>query len=157
MKVVDLVTRNSEKLSLHFSDFSTIFDGFYKFAVLGRQRNSNLQIGPSRIKTNCRTAPSQSLKNRGSPAGQNPARGRLGKSLRRSRSTRGWSWTGSGAAGRGSPTEQVRGGGGELAPASSGGRGVCGRGCGASLDHGESVSGSSSGEGGLGKSAPRRV
>ena len=78
MKVVDLVTRNSEKLSLHFSDFSTIFDGFYKFAVLGRQRNSNLQIGPSRIKTNCRTAPGQSLKNRGSSAGQNPARGLTG-------------------------------------------------------------------------------
>ena len=58
---------------------------------------------------------------------------------------------------KGLPHGAGEGGGGELAPASSGGRGVCGRGCGASLDHGESVSGSSSGEGGLGKSAPRRV
>ena len=64
MKVVDLVTRNSGKLSLYFSDFSTIFNGFYKFAVLGRQRNSNLQTGPSRIKTICRTAPGRSW-NRG--------------------------------------------------------------------------------------------
>ena len=34
MKVVDLVARIPEHLDLHFSDFSTILYGIYKFAVL---------------------------------------------------------------------------------------------------------------------------
>jgi len=34
MKVLDLVTRNSDQLSLHFSDFSTNLYQFYKFTAL---------------------------------------------------------------------------------------------------------------------------
>ena len=37
-KVVDLVIRNSGKLSLLFSDLSMIFNRFYKFTVLEKQK-----------------------------------------------------------------------------------------------------------------------
>ena len=38
MKVVDLVTRNSDQLSLHFSDFSTNLYRFYKFTALEKPK-----------------------------------------------------------------------------------------------------------------------
>ena len=38
MKVVDLVTRNSYQLSLHFSDFSTNLYRFYKFTALENKK-----------------------------------------------------------------------------------------------------------------------
>jgi len=59
MKVVDLVTRNTDQLSLNFSDFSTNLYRFYKFAVFENkkkrkwdlasrplERFGRLQIGP---------------------------------------------------------------------------------------------------------------
>ena len=62
MKVVDLVTRNSDQLSLNFSDFATNLYQFYKFAVFGNKKKKtkptlayiplesfgDLQIGPRR-------------------------------------------------------------------------------------------------------------
>ena len=39
-KVVDLVTRNSEQLSLHFSDFSTNLYRFYKSAVFFKKKEN---------------------------------------------------------------------------------------------------------------------
>jgi len=38
MKVLDLVTRNSDQLSLHFSDFSTNLYQFYKFTALENKK-----------------------------------------------------------------------------------------------------------------------
>ena len=38
MKVVDLVTRNSDKLSLHFFDFSMNLYRFYKFTTLENKK-----------------------------------------------------------------------------------------------------------------------
>ena len=38
MKLVDLVTRNSDQLSLHFSDFSTNLYRFYKFTALENKK-----------------------------------------------------------------------------------------------------------------------
>src|SRR6185312_9118756 len=38
MKVVDLVTRNSDQLSVHFSDFSTNLYRFYKFTALENKK-----------------------------------------------------------------------------------------------------------------------
>ena len=38
MKVVDLVTRNSDELSLHFSDFSTNLYKFYNFTALENKK-----------------------------------------------------------------------------------------------------------------------
>ena len=38
MKVVDLVTRNTDQLSLHFSDFSTNLYRFYKFTALENKK-----------------------------------------------------------------------------------------------------------------------
>ena len=38
MKVVDLVTRNSDQLSLHFYDFSTNLYRFYKFTALENKK-----------------------------------------------------------------------------------------------------------------------
>jgi len=38
MKVVDLVARIPKHFSLHFSDFSTILYGIYKFAVFENKR-----------------------------------------------------------------------------------------------------------------------
>jgi len=48
MKVVDLVARIPEHLDLHFSDFSTILYGIYKFAVFEnkRKRKGNLASRP---------------------------------------------------------------------------------------------------------------
>ena len=47
MKVVDLVTRNSDQLSLHFSDFSMNLYRFYKFAVFEKQQGDELlHTGP---------------------------------------------------------------------------------------------------------------
>ena len=49
MKVVDLVTRNSDQLSLNFSDFSKNLYRFYKFAVFlktKRKENEILHLGP---------------------------------------------------------------------------------------------------------------
>ena len=42
MKVVDLVTRNSYKLSLHFSDFSTNLYKFYNFTALENKKEKEL-------------------------------------------------------------------------------------------------------------------
>ena len=41
MKVVDIVTRIPEQLSLNFFDFSTNLYLFYKFAVFGKQKRKN--------------------------------------------------------------------------------------------------------------------
>jgi len=38
MKVVDLVTRKSDQLSLHFSDFSTNLYRIYKFTALEKKK-----------------------------------------------------------------------------------------------------------------------
>ena len=38
MKIVDIVTRNSDQLSLHFSDFSTNLYRFYKFTALENKK-----------------------------------------------------------------------------------------------------------------------
>ena len=38
MKVIDLVTRNSDQLSLHFSDSSTNLYRFYKFTALENKK-----------------------------------------------------------------------------------------------------------------------
>ena len=48
MKVVDLVSRIPKHFSLHFSDFSTILYGIYKFAVFEnkRKRKGNLASRP---------------------------------------------------------------------------------------------------------------
>ena len=48
IKVVDLVARIPEHLDLHFSDFSTILYGIYKFAVFAnkRKRKGNLASRP---------------------------------------------------------------------------------------------------------------
>jgi len=48
MKVVDLVAGIPEHLDLHFSDFSTILYGIYKFAVFEnkRKRKGNLASRP---------------------------------------------------------------------------------------------------------------
>ena len=48
-KVVGFDLRISKKFSLHFSDFSTILYGIYKFAVFGnkkKKRNELLHLGP---------------------------------------------------------------------------------------------------------------
>jgi len=42
MKVVDLVTRKSDQLSLHFSDFSTNLYRIYKFTALEKKRKKNI-------------------------------------------------------------------------------------------------------------------
>ena len=42
MKLVGLVTRNSDQLSLHFSDFSTNLYRFYKFTALENKKEKNL-------------------------------------------------------------------------------------------------------------------
>ena len=39
IKVVDLFVKIPEQLSLHFSDFSTNLNRFYKFAVFGNKKN----------------------------------------------------------------------------------------------------------------------
>ena len=39
-KSVDLVTMNSEQLSLYFSEFSMIFYGFLKFTVLEKKKRN---------------------------------------------------------------------------------------------------------------------
>ena len=48
MKVLDLVTRNSDQLILHFSDFYMNLYRFYKFAVFEnkKKRNKILHLGP---------------------------------------------------------------------------------------------------------------
>jgi len=38
MKVVDIVTRNSDQLSLYFSEFSTILYEFSKFTALEKKK-----------------------------------------------------------------------------------------------------------------------
>ena len=52
MKVVDLVTRNSDQFSLHFYDFSTNLYRFYKFTTLEK---------PKRKRTFCAEAPGRSV------------------------------------------------------------------------------------------------
>ena len=42
MKVVDLVTRNSDQLSIHLSDFSTNLYQFYKFTALENKKEKVL-------------------------------------------------------------------------------------------------------------------
>ena len=42
MKVVDLVTRNSDQLRLHFYDFSTNLYRFYKFTALENKKEKEL-------------------------------------------------------------------------------------------------------------------
>ena len=42
MKLVDLVTRNSDQLSLHFSDFSTNLYRFYNFTALENKNEKDL-------------------------------------------------------------------------------------------------------------------
>ena len=42
MKVTDLVTRNSDQLNLHFSDFSTNLYRFYKFTALENKKEKVL-------------------------------------------------------------------------------------------------------------------
>ena len=39
-KIVDLVTRIPEQLSLHFSDFSTNLNKFYNIAVFGNKKKN---------------------------------------------------------------------------------------------------------------------
>jgi len=41
-KVVDLFAKNLEQLSLHFSDFSTIFKRIYKFAVFQNKKKKEM-------------------------------------------------------------------------------------------------------------------
>jgi len=41
-KVVDLFSRIPEQLSLHFSDFSTIFKRIYKFAVFQNKKKKEM-------------------------------------------------------------------------------------------------------------------
>ena len=50
-KVVDLATRNSDQLILHFSDFSTNLYRFYKFAVFENKRKGkrNFAVGPLEV------------------------------------------------------------------------------------------------------------
>ena len=47
-KVVDLFTKNSEQLDLHFYDLSLNFYRFYKFTVFEnkKKRNEILHLGP---------------------------------------------------------------------------------------------------------------
>ena len=47
-KVVELLAKIPEQLSLHFSDFSMIFKQIYKFAVFQnkRKRKQNFAVGP---------------------------------------------------------------------------------------------------------------
>ena len=82
-KVVDLVTRNSEQLSLNFSDFSTNLHRFYKFTEKLENINTDLQRGPETF-----TKPPENLKlitqgslagvgDRGGGGGCFPARRRL--------------------------------------------------------------------------------
>ena len=43
MKVVDLVTRNSDQLSLHFSNFYTNLYRFYKFVVFENKKEIKIR------------------------------------------------------------------------------------------------------------------
>ena len=43
MKVVDLVTKNSDQLSLYFSDFSMNLYQFYKFAVFENKKKIKIR------------------------------------------------------------------------------------------------------------------
>ena len=46
IKAVDLLTRNSEQLDLHFPDFRTNFYGFYKFTVFENKKKQKLVARP---------------------------------------------------------------------------------------------------------------
>ena len=104
MKVVDLVARIPEHLDFHFSNFSTILYGIYKFAIFEnkRKRKGNLASRPldfyffSLEVLGGRDSTEQgraAVFRRGSaPA----ARGKLGKRLRGLVRTCGWWFGGSG-------------------------------------------------------------
>ena len=64
MKVVDLVTRKSDQLSLHFYDFSMNLYLFYKFAIFVKTKekgNKIMHLGPCNDLGACRYAPGRTL------------------------------------------------------------------------------------------------
>ena len=104
IKVVDLVTRKSDQLSLHFSDFSTNLYGIYKFAVFEnkRKRKGNLASRPLDFyffslevlsgRESTEEGRAAVFRRGSAPA----ARGKLGKGLRGLVRTCGWWFGGSG-------------------------------------------------------------
>ena len=119
MKVVDLVTRNSDQLSLHFSNFSTILYGIYKFAGLENKKKKKelfaqrpledfffSRIGPwSEFEAGERRA--AGFRRGGSPG----AWGKWGKSVTASRGTQGWARLGAGRLEAAAPRSRNSGGG----------------------------------------------
>ena len=70
-KSVDLVTMNSEQLSLYFFEFSTICYGFLKFTVLKKKKRNIAQRPLERFGA-LQYSPWQDLE-QGRRAGRNPA------------------------------------------------------------------------------------
>ena len=103
-KVVDLFAMIPERLSLHFSDFSTIFKRIYKFAVFEnkKKRKRDLASRPLERFGRLQIGPWPDLeqgRRRGAGfwGGNSPAAwGRWGKRKRASWRTPGWAWRGLG-------------------------------------------------------------
>ena len=76
MKVVDLVTRKSDQLSLHFYDFSTNLYRIYKFAVFEnkRKRKRTFASRPLDFCFFSREVLGGTGQNRGGSGGRFPAR-----------------------------------------------------------------------------------
>ena len=73
-KVVDLVIRNSEQLSLYFSNFSTIFKQIYKLTEKDFKTWDKVsQIGPWKDLKTSQISPWLEFGGGASMAGQNPA------------------------------------------------------------------------------------
>ena len=70
-KSVDLVTMNSEQLSLYFSEFSTICYEFLKFTVLKKKKKQNIAQRPLERFGALQCSPWPDLE-QGRRAGQNP-------------------------------------------------------------------------------------
>ena len=80
MKVVDLVTRNSDQLSLHFYNFSMNLYRFYKFAVFEnkKKRKRDLASRPLERFGRLQIGPWQENRGGANMAGRNPAWGLTG-------------------------------------------------------------------------------
>ena len=148
-KVVDLFAKISEQLSLHFSDFSTIFKRIYNFAVFQnkRKRKRDLASRPLERFGGSQTCPWPALEQRRRRRWRFPARelaggeGKWGKGKREARATHKGSCRGRGRPGAGRATEQWLAGGGELRRRRSGVGGRARTGRGGSLDHDEAILG----------------
>ena len=163
-KVVYLFTKNSEQLYFNFSDFSTIYYLFYKFAVFEnkRKRKQTFASRPLDFYLLLTVGPwpgweTEEGRVAGIRCGGAPeAWEKWGKSSTASRGTQGWARLGLGMAGAAAPRRAAAGGGGLRRRRRSGGRGRRRAGRGVPVEGEEGGCGGCCARGRVEEGAPRR-